>query len=123
MSPVDWTLADSWDTGKLFVVGGLALAGVVIYKLLDVIGDITKTRMRELTKRELTAYVAEGSITPETAERLMAAKVADTSGEAWAEHVATLVQSGAIDASEAERLIKSGPGNSPQPAGAQAKPA
>ena len=57
--------------GIVAIAGGLTFAAVI-----GVAGMLTtarKVRQREETRREIAAYVAEGSISPEDAERLLAA--------------------------------------------------
>ncbi len=51
------------------VVGAFSIPLVAI--IGGVIAGITKTRAREATKRELAAYIAEGSMRPEDAERIL----------------------------------------------------
>ena len=53
------------------VAGGLGFA--VIYTIVSAISGTLKARYREQSRRELAAYVAEGSISPEDAAKLMAA--------------------------------------------------
>ncbi len=53
------------------IVGGLAVAVVGI--VFGTIKCMFETRARESTKREIAAYVAEGSMTPEDAERILKA--------------------------------------------------
>jgi hypothetical protein len=59
------------DSQTLFMlVGGLvALSAIVAGCIKSVVGSIT----RERTRREIAAYIAEKSMTPEEGERLMAA--------------------------------------------------
>lgn len=47
------------------VVGFLAMLGII--------HAMSKSKEREQTRREVAAYVAEGSMTPEDAERLLKA--------------------------------------------------
>lgn len=54
--------------GGSFVV---AIFGIVF----STIKGVMETRDREATKRELAAYVAEGSMTPEDAENLVKADI------------------------------------------------
>lgn len=49
------------------VVAGSILIGMVI----KAVTGILTTATRERTKREIAAYVAEGSMTPEHAERIL----------------------------------------------------
>jgi hypothetical protein len=53
------------------IVGGLGVAALGI--LVGTIGSVVRTRTREATKREVSAYVAEGSMSPEDAERIIKA--------------------------------------------------
>lgn len=55
----------------LAVGGGLFVAIVAI--ITSAIRQVAKTKAREQTKREIAAYVAEGSMTPEDGERLIRA--------------------------------------------------
>jgi len=55
---------DNWVV--VIIVG---VVGLLIF--MSIISRITKTNEREKTKREVAAYVAEGSMTPEEGERLL----------------------------------------------------
>lgn len=55
----------------LAIGGGLIIAVVAI--VLGNLSTILRTRAREQTKREVAAYLAEGSITSEDAERIISA--------------------------------------------------
>jgi len=57
--------------GLVVVVGGIAVAVVAI--VAGNINGILRARAHEASRREIAAYVAEGSITPEEAERLLGA--------------------------------------------------
>jgi hypothetical protein len=57
------------------IIGACLLAGMV----LRAITAIVKTQAREKSRREIAAYVAGGSITPEQAERLLRADASDRS--------------------------------------------
>ena len=46
--------------------------GIVIF--LNVVSGVIKCGIRERTRRDIAAYIAEGSMTPEQGERLIAAK-------------------------------------------------
>lgn len=52
------------------VVGVIAVIGIVTGS----IKSIFKTAQTENTRREIAAYIAEGSMTPEQGERLLKAK-------------------------------------------------
>jgi len=50
------------------------LASVIVVGIVgSTLREIVKTKSRERTRREIAAYIAEGSMTPEQGERLMAA--------------------------------------------------
>jgi hypothetical protein len=51
----------------------LVFAGVVIVVLIRSVADIVSRVARERTRREIAAFIAEGSMTPEQGERLMKA--------------------------------------------------
>ncbi|RMH13747.1 MAG: hypothetical protein D6695_03185 [Planctomycetota bacterium] len=51
------------------IIGGLCIAALAIVS--SMMRAASKTREMEKTRREVAAYVAEGSITPEEAERLL----------------------------------------------------
>ena len=54
----------------IFVVGGiLGLAGIIF----GTVTGFMKTNAREKTRREIAAYIAEGSMTPEQGEKLLKA--------------------------------------------------
>lgn len=53
-----------------YIVGGaVAIVGII----LGTVTSMVKATARERTRREIAAYIAEGSMTPEQGERLMAA--------------------------------------------------
>jgi len=64
------TLAISSDEiGAMAVGGGIGI--VVISILSSTIRRMSETRQREQSRREIAAYIAEGSMSPEEGERLM----------------------------------------------------
>jgi hypothetical protein len=65
-------LADRILNGDVlfYIVGGaVAIVGII----LGTVTSMVKATAREKTRREIAAYIAEGSMTPEQGERLMAA--------------------------------------------------
>ncbi len=53
------------------VIALVAIVGGVIFFLMVFLTAILKQRQKEITVREIAAYVAEGSITSEDAERIL----------------------------------------------------
>jgi hypothetical protein len=62
----------SEDLTALIAVTG-AFSTAVIAIVFTTLKNVLRTRAREQTKREIAAYVAEGSIRPEDAERIIKA--------------------------------------------------
>ena len=62
--------------GFLFLVGG-AIAIIAI--LVSALRGVFISNAREKSRREIAAYIAEGSMTPEQGERLMKAVPEDES--------------------------------------------
>lgn len=56
----------------IVAIGG-TIAVAIVGIVFGTLKSILQTRARETTKRELAAYVAEGSISPDDAERLVKA--------------------------------------------------
>ena len=65
------TLAISLNDGNIFwvVIGGIAIVSI----LCSAAVRITKSTAQERSRREIAAYIAEGTMTPEQGERLMSA--------------------------------------------------
>lgn len=57
------------DFSFFLIVGAI----VVVVVAISTVGSIIKNISRERTRREIAAYIAEGSMTPEQGERLMKA--------------------------------------------------
>lgn len=43
----------------------------IMFVFIRTVASVLKTRAREQTRREIAAYIAEGSLTPEQGERLL----------------------------------------------------
>ncbi len=56
-----------------FVAGTIAIVAIVF----GIVGSTIKSVAREKTRREIAAYIAEGSMTPEQGEKLMRAAPKD----------------------------------------------
>lgn len=68
-----WTLAlDDGDVMKVITFGIMGLVAVV-WIIASSIRSAIVGRAKEATRREIAAYIAEGTMTPEQGERLMAA--------------------------------------------------
>ncbi len=64
----------------IFVVGGLiAIVGIVFGSVAGVMSSVVKSRERERSRRELAAYVAEGTLDPDKAIEML--KAGEPSGE------------------------------------------
>lgn len=60
-----------WESGDIFWIVAGVIAVVAI--LAGTITSVFKVRARERTKREIAAYVAEGSIDPKDAVKMLKA--------------------------------------------------
>lgn len=67
------TLGMDDDVAVMAIIFGVGGVVMVIAIVFDTMQKIAVTRQRETTKREVAAYVAEGSMTPEDAERIIKA--------------------------------------------------
>jgi hypothetical protein len=76
MSFLEFVTANKSDLLPFFVIGGAFLVAIVGI-LSSAITTSIRTRAREQTRREIAAYIAEGSMSPEQGERLLAAKDSD----------------------------------------------
>ncbi len=68
-------LVDLLDQHMYVVVIALIMLAVVANTLLRSATTILTTQARERSRREIAAYVAEGSLSPEQGERLVKADV------------------------------------------------
>jgi hypothetical protein len=59
------------DYFVITVIGGCFVLGMI----LRAVTTVVTTNSREKSRREIAAYIAEGSLTPEQGERLMRADV------------------------------------------------
>lgn len=104
------TLAIDGDEAKLIIF--IAVCGVaVIWIVTSAVRKTLAHRYREDSRREIAAYVAEGTITPSDAVALLNAGEDDVrktiaDGVAW----------GVISPKDAQALIGTGPTPSPKPA-------
>jgi hypothetical protein len=67
-SPLSGPVRGEW-IAVIAVAGGIALA--VVSVIAGSVSGILRTRAREQSRREIAAYVAEGTISPADAERIL----------------------------------------------------
>lgn len=58
------------EGGVFWIVGGTIAIVAIVF---GIVGGTIKSVAREKTRREIAAYIAEGSMTPEQGEKLMRA--------------------------------------------------
>lgn len=73
MEPLTLAFSDG-DAIKVLAVGGGLLIGLVAI-VGGLIQTVLTTRAREATKREIAAYIAEGTMTAEDAERVLTSDI------------------------------------------------
>lgn len=66
-------LAASSDFLYLVFIFGGGAAVLIVGIIVDAVQKIMRTRAREESRREIAAYVAEGSISPDDAAKLLSA--------------------------------------------------
>ena len=92
--------ADDTELKFLVIGGGLALAALIM--VLNTLRKVTDVKERERSRREVAAYVAEGSLTPDDAARILSAGL----NEAVAQEVARGVTWGMVSAGKAQKLVQ-----------------
>ena len=97
------SIFDQLDDGKLFALLMIIVLALFfgVWIIAYYAHEIVRTRHRERTRREIAAYVAEGSITPDDGARLLAA---GNDGDAI-EKILAQVAEGTVKSDDAERLI------------------
>ena len=63
------------DDHMYVVVISVICLAVVVGSLIRAVTSIVSTQARERSRREIAAYIAEGSLSPEQGERLMKAEI------------------------------------------------
>jgi hypothetical protein len=66
-------LASANDSEVLMVLFGGGIVVAVVAIITEAVRKIAQTKSREETRREIAAYVAEGTISPDDAAKLLAA--------------------------------------------------
>ncbi len=69
------TMLELLDDHMYVVVVALVVLAVLINSVIRAITSVLTTQARERSRREIAAYIAEGSITPAEGERLVKADV------------------------------------------------
>lgn len=110
------TLLNIIEEHGFFIFCLLVGFGVLVWSIVRVIGNVITARAFEASRREIAAYVAEGSIAPAEAATLLAIHGededagADVAKEAAkkdpAKKLASMVAWGSIKKSDAARLVE-----------------
>lgn len=79
----------------------IIVTGVIVFVLIHSVRRVLEGRARELTKREVAAYVAEGTISPEDAAKILQAGTAEAERK-----IADAVAWGTIKPEKAESLLR-----------------
>lgn len=87
---------------KALAFGGCLIFAAVV-AVLRTVRRVGETKEREQTRREIAAYVAEGSITPDDAARLLSAGLNET----VAAELARGVKWGTVSAAKAQKMVQS----------------
>lgn len=94
------------DPSEEFLIKAVALTGGILimlaWSVLKTMRVIMVKRAAETTKREIAAYVAEGSIRPEDA-----AAIINAGSDSEVEKITSAVAAGIISPNKAEKLIAS----------------
>ena len=72
------TLASGGEVVATMAVGGGILIAIISI-IMNTIRSTSQTKQREQTRREVAAYIAEGSMTPEQGEKILNAGTASKS--------------------------------------------
>jgi hypothetical protein len=92
------------DENAAILVMAIGVIGAILYAI-KTFKEIKHTREREQTKREIAAYVAEGTIRPDDAAKILNAGGAPQSSEAE-QQIASAVAWGTIKPEKAEGLLR-----------------
>lgn len=96
-----FTLAMEENEMKMVVVIGI-IALIAVLAVLHTVRKTTEVSEREKTRREVAAYVAEGSISPDDAARLLHTGMS----EAVASELARGVTWGTVSAKRAQEMVR-----------------
>lgn len=98
-------LADDVVPGIMMIIGGVV---AVTWIIANTMRKSAAVKHREESRREIAAYVAEGSMTPEQGEKLMNAGPVEVDDEDLQRRIADHVAKGSMTTEDAERLIRAG---------------
>lgn len=70
--PICLTLGDIFANEEVYIPTLIA-ASIIAVIAIRTIGSVLRSNSKERTRREIAAYIAEGSMSPEQGERLMKA--------------------------------------------------
>lgn len=87
------------ESMKIVILTSIVAICFLAWVLFSFLGKATRTAEREKTKRDLAAYVAEGSISPEDA-----IKLANAGGDDFEELIKQQLAAGIISPKKAESL-------------------
>lgn len=93
------------DEEPVLIFGMCAVVGVIVY-IARSMREVRIAREREQTKREVAAYVAEGSIRPEDAAAILNAGVGPTPPSDAEHQIASAVKWGTVSPDKAATLIQ-----------------
>lgn len=88
--------------GESLTLVAMIIGACLVFYAIHSIRGMMETRAREATRREIAAYVAEGSIAAEDAAKLLATQPNDAEAT-----IADAVAWGTISPAKAETLIRS----------------
>lgn len=89
------------DDVAILFIAALAAMVLIVWLVFRSMADVMKTRQIQQTRREIAAYVAEGSISPEDAVRILSTDSSDLERQ-----IGTAVAWGTLSAKRAAELLK-----------------
>jgi len=100
MNQTPLTLADMDEVIPILVIS-IGGAVFIVWLVFSNIRRALETRAKEVTRREIAAYVAEGSISPDDARKLLGSSTLDAENK-----ISDAVAWGVISPKKAEELIR-----------------
>jgi Tfp pilus assembly protein PilV len=93
------------DENAAILIVAIGVIGAVFY-IIKTVKDVKQTREREQTKREIAAYVAEGTIRPDDAAKILNAGGGAPQSSEAEQQIASAVAWGTIKPEKAEGLLR-----------------